>query len=94
MVRRVRAIRFVSSGDELTIRISADSFCHQMVRSIVGTLLEVGKGRIGAEHVPRILRMKDRAAARPLASGRGLHLVEVLYRSSPFKRVDGIQRSP
>jgi tRNA pseudouridine38-40 synthase len=94
MVRRVRAIRFVSGGDELTIRISADSFCHQMVRSIVGTLLEIGKGRIGAEHVSRILRMKDRAAARPLVSGRGLHLVEVLYRSSPFKRVDGIKRSP
>jgi tRNA pseudouridine38-40 synthase len=88
MVRRTRSIRFVSRGDELTVKISAESFCHQMVRSIVGILLDVGMGKRGTEDVAKALRAQDRNAAGSMASARGLHLVLVSYRPSPFKRVD------
>src|SRR6266568_7364086 len=56
MVRRVRAITFIPRGDELIVKIKADSFCHQMVRSIVGLILEVGIGKRSPEDVGKALR--------------------------------------
>jgi tRNA pseudouridine38-40 synthase len=84
MVRRVRSIRFVSNGDELTVKIAADSFCHQMVRSVVGLLLDVGRGHRGPADVGDVLRARARSAAGPVASPGGLHLVRVGYRPDPF----------
>ncbi|MGZ4241141.1 MAG: tRNA pseudouridine(38-40) synthase TruA [Actinomycetota bacterium] len=84
MRRRLRSIRLVSSGEELTIKISADAFCHQMVRSIVGLLLDVGRGRREPGDVAKALRARDRNAAGPVADARGLHLVSVSYRPDPF----------
>ena len=79
MVRRVRAITFSSRGDELIVKIKADSFCHQMVRSIVGSLLEVGRGKRASGDVEEALRAKHRNAAGPVADARGLRLVRVSY---------------
>ena len=90
MVRRIRSISFTSRGDELIMKIKADSFCHQMVRSIVGLLVDVGAGKRGPGDVGKALRAKHRNAAGPVAAARGLHLVAVGYRPSPFERVDGI----
>ena len=59
--------------------ITANSFCRQMVRSIVGTLVEVGRGRRRAGDVPRILAARDRAAAGQVAPPHGLCLWEVTY---------------
>jgi tRNA pseudouridine38-40 synthase len=84
MIRRLRSIRLVSKGDELTVKIEADSFCHQMVRSIVGLLLEVGAGKRASEDVGRALRARNRNAAGPVASARGLHLLNVRYRAHVF----------
>ncbi|HLW17507.1 MAG TPA: tRNA pseudouridine(38-40) synthase TruA [Actinomycetota bacterium] len=84
MVRRVRAITFSSRGDELIVKIKADSFCHQMVRSIVGLLLDVGDGKRKPEDVGKALRAKDRNAAGPVAAARGLHLVHVAYAGRLF----------
>jgi tRNA pseudouridine38-40 synthase len=84
MVRRIRSIRFVSSGDELTVKISADSFCHQMVRSIVGLLLDVGTGKRAVTDVSSALRARNRGSAGPVADARGLHLVHVSYRGPHF----------
>ena len=80
MVRRVRAITFTSRGDELIIKVKADSFCHQMVRSIVGLLLDVGAGKREPGTVAKALRAKHRNAAGPVAASRGLHLIRVGYR--------------
>ena len=88
MVRRIRSISFSSRQDELIVRIKADSFCHQMVRSVVGLLLEVGAGKRAPGDVGKALRAKHRNAAGPVAAARGLHLVAVGYRPSPFERVD------
>jgi len=84
MVRRIRSIRFVSSGDELTVRISANSFCHQMVRAIVGMLLDLGIGKRDPGDAGRVLRAKDRNTAGSVAATRGLHLVRVGYHRDPF----------
>ncbi|HUF98579.1 MAG TPA: tRNA pseudouridine(38-40) synthase TruA [Ilumatobacter sp.] len=60
-----------------TVRGSA--FCHQQVRSMVGTLVDVGLGRIAAAAVPAILRAGDRAAAGQVAPPHGLTLWAVGY---------------
>lgn len=88
MVRRVRAISFVSRGDELTVKIKADSFCHQMVRSIVGLLLDIGIGKRHSEDVGAALRARLREAAGSIADPRGLCLVGVEYRANLFGRVN------
>ncbi len=67
--------------DEHTLRfwIEASSFCHQMVRSIVGTLVEVGAARMHAGDLTGILRARDRQHAGPVAPPHGLTLWEVRY---------------
>jgi tRNA pseudouridine38-40 synthase len=50
-----------------------------MVRNIVGTLVEVGKGKISAERFPQILAARDRRQAGMTAPPQGLFLVEVKY---------------
>ena len=89
MVRRVRAITFTSRGDDLIVKVKADSFCHQMVRSIVGLLLDVGAGKRAPEDVGKALRAKHRNSAGPVAAARGLHLMHVAYRRRVFTPTSG-----
>ena len=59
--------------------ISANAFCHQMVRSIVGLLVEVGRGKRHVSDVMRVLRGLDRQANAEPAPPQGLYLVSVRY---------------
>lgn len=59
--------------------ITANGFLYKMVRNIVGTLVEVGRGRIDADVVPEILQARDRKRAGPTAPACGLCLVSVRY---------------
>jgi len=59
--------------------ITGDGFLRHMVRNIVGTMLELGQGKIAPPEVAAILAAKNRAAAGPTAPARGLFLKEVLY---------------
>jgi len=83
LVRRVLDARFeqemTPDGCLLHFWIEATAFCHQMVRSIVGTLVDVGLGRRRAGDVSAILRARDRAAAGDVAPPHGLCLWEVRY---------------
>lgn len=80
LVRRVRSARWVDEGDGiLRFWIEANAFCHQMVRSVTGTLVEVGQGRRRAGEMLGVLRARDRHAAGQLAPPRGLCLWEVRY---------------
>jgi tRNA pseudouridine38-40 synthase len=64
---------------KLRFEVEAQSFCHQMVRSMVGTLVEVGRGRLRAADVVGILRARRRSAAGHLAPAHGLCLWSVSY---------------
>jgi tRNA pseudouridine38-40 synthase len=78
--RRVTVSEWIVEPDgALTYEIRATAFCWQMVRSIVGTLVDVGTGRIRAGEVLGILRARDRAAAGRLAPPYGLCLFAVGY---------------
>jgi tRNA pseudouridine38-40 synthase len=63
----------------IRFEIEANGFLKQMVRSIVGTLVEVGKGKINSEEFKKILDSKDRKKAGPTAPAQGLFLKEVKY---------------
>jgi tRNA pseudouridine38-40 synthase len=78
--RRVTASRWVDEGDGvLRYEIQANAFCWQMVRSLVGTLVDVGLGKLRPGDMMAILRAADREAAGPVAPPRGLCLWEVGY---------------
>lgn len=80
LVRRVTDVAWVEEGAGLLrFEIEASAFCHQMVRSVVGTLVEVGRGRRRAGQVLGILRARDRATAGMPAPPHGLCLWEVRY---------------
>lgn len=61
------------------VRVSADAFCHSMVRSLVGALVEVGLGRRGRTWPAELLEARSRRAAAPLAPACGLTLEGVDY---------------
>lgn len=63
----------------LLYRVTGTGFLHHMVRNIVGTLVEVGRGSLKVEEIPRILALRDRSAAGPTAPAQGLFLVSVEY---------------
>jgi tRNA pseudouridine38-40 synthase len=80
LVRRVTRARWTDLGDDvLQLEISATAFCHQMVRSIVGTMVAAGHGQVRAGDIRAILRSKDRRNAAPIAPPEGLCLWEVSY---------------
>ena len=74
-----RAGWLMKEGNFLAFTIEADGFLKYMVRNIVGTLVEVGKGKIRAEEFRRILEARDRRQAGNTAPAQGLFLVEVIY---------------
>ncbi len=80
LVRRVvDATWHESEGDLLRFEIEASAFCHQMVRSIVGTLVEVGIGKRHAGELLGIIASRDRSRAGALAPSQGLALWTVRY---------------
>ncbi len=76
---RVKSSGWEPDGGELVFTIEADRFLHSMVRSLVGTLVEVGRGYRSVSDFGEILKAKDRTKAGPTAPGCGLYLLEVKY---------------
>jgi tRNA pseudouridine38-40 synthase len=70
-------------GDLLLYRVTGSGFLHHMVRNLVGTLVEVGRGALSADDIPGIVAARDRAAAGPTAPASGLFLVSVEYEKTP-----------
>lgn len=88
--RRVFVSEFSEPGEGMILyRISATAFLRHMVRNIVGTLVEVGRGRRPAEDLPRLLAARDRNLAGPTAPARGLCLSEVEYETSGAGAAEG-----
>lgn len=80
----VKFAEWSKSENELKFTITADRFLRNMVRAIVGTLVDVGKGKISLEEFNNIIAQKDRSFASGSAPAQGLYLVEVVYPKSIF----------
>ncbi len=74
------------SSTEITFTFRARSFLHRQVRSIMGTLVQVGLGNWRPEDVKIALEARDRTACGPVAPARGLYLWQVYYVPDPFSR--------
>jgi tRNA pseudouridine38-40 synthase len=77
--RTVYSCELSEVGPEIILDIEANGFLYNMVRIIMGTLLEVGKGRILVSELPRIIAGGQRALAGPTAPPQGLYLMRVDY---------------
>ncbi len=74
-------------AEHLLFVFDGNGFLRQMVRNLVGTIVEVGKGRLGPQDFQRILLSRDRRQAGMTAPARGLCLVWVAYRNGPAEVV-------
>ena len=87
-VRILYELRATRHGRVVRVRARANAFIQQMVRSLVGTLVEVGEGRRSADEMPAVLEAIDRAAAGLVAPPEGLCLVSVEYDEGWSRPVD------
>ena len=78
-VRTINGLELELKGDVIKIFVSADGFLYNMVRIIVGTLIEVGKGKIKPEDIESIIKNGDRSKAGPCVPPNGLVLEKVFY---------------
>jgi tRNA pseudouridine38-40 synthase len=80
-VCRVRAVHVRRRQSRVAIAISADRFLHHMVRNVVGSAVEVGRGARPVRWLAEVLASRDRPRAGPTAPARGLTLLRVMYGS-------------
>ncbi|MGB7554608.1 MAG: tRNA pseudouridine(38-40) synthase TruA [Candidatus Korobacteraceae bacterium] len=78
-VRTIHSSLWVRTDEELVYTVRGDGFLHHMVRDLMGTFLQVGKGALKIEDVAEILAARNRSAAGPTAAACGLYLVSVEY---------------
>jgi tRNA pseudouridine38-40 synthase len=79
-VRALQELAWTRGADGVVqAAVSADAFCHSMVRSLVGALLDVGRGRRAVDWPAGLLRRSERASEVPVAPAHGLTLVAVDY---------------
>ncbi len=78
-VKTLDRLDVANDGSAIAIRASARSFLHTQVRSMVGSLAQVGDGKWSVDDLARALAAKDRAACGPVAPPDGLYLVQVDY---------------
>lgn len=77
-IRTIKRIDF-SEGEELILTFEGDGFLYKMVRNLVGTLVDIGRGHLPLEVIDEVLRDLDRKKAGQTAPAHGLKLLKVLY---------------
>jgi tRNA pseudouridine38-40 synthase len=83
-VRTLAALRIVARRRRFAVFLQGNGFLYNMARTIAGTLIEVGRGKLSAADVPAILAAGLREDAGPTAPAAGLYLVAVRYAERPF----------
>jgi tRNA pseudouridine38-40 synthase len=78
-VRKIFRCDVTKANDFIYVDVEGDGFLYNMVRNIVGTLVEVGTGRMEPGKIEQILKAKDRTAAGPIAPANGLCLMWIKY---------------
>lgn len=87
-VRTVRALHVRARRTHFALIVEGDGFLYNMVRTIAGTLLDVGRGKLTPDDVSAILASRDRREAAATAPPEGLYLLSVLYAERPFRGAD------
>ncbi len=77
--RTIQKLTIQKKSSKIVFTFQADGFLYHMVRNIAGTLVAVGKGKLAAESIPRILKSRDRKQAAATLPARGLCLKRVIY---------------
>lgn len=80
MVRTIYSIDFSENEGFIDIRIRGNGFLHNMVRRIVGTMIEAGLGRLDARRIPEIIASRERKKAGYVADACGLYLEDIEFR--------------
>lgn len=78
-VRTITEVRVEKDGDYIKIYVAGDGFLYNMVRIMVGTLLEVGEKKVNPEYVKEIIQSKDRKKAGKVVPAKGLCLEKVFF---------------
>lgn len=78
-VRIIKEARVFKKGDIICFHLEANSFLYKMVRTIVGTLLDIGYGKLNPSDLEKILQAKDRRCAGKVVPAKGLFLMRVNY---------------
>ena len=78
-VRTIKRFQIKKQGHLILMHVEANGFLYHMIRNMVGTLLEVGRGKRKAENIETILKAKDRRLAGMTAPSEGLTLMRVTY---------------
>jgi tRNA pseudouridine38-40 synthase len=76
---RIDEAKWLVKGSKAEFHIKADRFLRNMVRAIVGTMIEVGLGRVSVDEFRKIIALKDRSRAGYSVPGKGLFLTDVIY---------------
>ncbi len=84
----VRKAFWEDRGDAWVFTITADRFLRNMVRAVVGTLLEVGMGKMTSDDIHSVIESKDRGEAGVSVPAKGLYLTKVLYPKELFDEQD------
>jgi len=83
---RMMLAEWLRNGHQLVFTIKADRFLRNMVRAIVGTLVEVGQGKLSLDGVRAVIEAKDRGAAGFSVPAAGLFLADIVYPADIFQR--------
>ena len=78
-VKTIFSSQWFRTGNLLVYRVVGSGFLHHMVRNLVGTMVDIGRGSLEVEDLSRILASRDRGEAGPTAPASGLYLVAVDY---------------
>lgn len=87
-VRTVHSLRIIARRERMAFVIQGSGFLYNMVRTIAGTLIDVGRGRLDPQCVSRALETGERTQAGPTAPAAGLYMLRLLYDEPVFRGPD------